>query len=187
MKRAPDVFDEALGVASNEAELVTALAEALSPRPPSSALRGRLMASAASPGLRWAPLFGKLGALFDLGDAALTQVAERAALPSEWQPGPLPTVSLLHLQGGPAIASADAGLVRVEAGIHFPEHRHLGEERTLIIEGEARESSGIVRKPGDSLSMAAGSSHSFEVVSAKPLVYALVLYGGVEIGGVKFP
>lgn len=187
MSRAPDAFEEALGLASNEAELVTALCEVLTPRAPGGALRNRLMASAASPALRWAPLFGKLGALFDLDDAALSEMAERAARPSEWQAGPLPAVSLLHLRGGPAIASADAGLVRVEAGLQFPEHRHLGEERTLILEGEARESSGRLHKPGDSLSMPAGSSHSFEVVSTKPLIYALVLYGGVEIGGVKFP
>ncbi|HET9932044.1 MAG TPA: cupin domain-containing protein [Polyangiaceae bacterium] len=187
MKTPPEALDDALGLASKEGELLSTLAEALPARAPGHALRARLLASAASPRLRWAPFFDKLGALFDLDEAALMQMAERAALEDQWQPGPLPSVSLFHLSGGPAIASADAGLVRVAAGFEFPTHRHLGEERTLILEGEVRESSGLLRRPGDALSMPADSSHSFEVVSSKPLLYALVLFGGVEIGGIKFP
>jgi anti-sigma factor ChrR (cupin superfamily) len=185
MKTPPDALEEAL--ASSDAELVATLAEALPARAPNSALRRRLLEAVSTPRLRWAPLFDKLGALFDLDDTALANMAERAAIESEWQPGPVPGVELFHLEGGAAIAGADAGLVRVSAKLHFPEHRHLGEERTLIIEGEARESSGSVRRPGDSMSMPANSTHAFQVTSDKPLVYALVLFGGVELGGITFP
>lgn len=185
MKTVPDALEEALGESPSDAEFVSALADALPTHSPAASLRERLLASAASPPLRWAPLFDKLGTLFDLDDAALMHLAERAATPSEWQAGPLPAVHLLHLQGGPAIAGADAGLVRVEGGVHFPEHRHLGEERTLILEGEALESSGLTRRPGDALSMPAESSHSFEVAPGRALIYAVVLFGGVEIGGVR--
>lgn len=183
MKTPPDALSEALA----DAELVAALADTLPARAPTSALRDRLLRSVSSARLRWAPLFGKLGALFDLDEAALGDMAERASIASEWQPGPLPGVALFHLEGGSAIAGADAGLVRVDAGLHFPEHRHLGEERTLILEGEALESSGVVRRPGDALNMPADSRHAFRVSAERPLVYALVLFGGVEIGGLKFP
>lgn len=186
MKTVPDALEEALSETSAvDSDLVSTLADALPQRPPGSSLRARLLTSVASPALRWAPFFDKLGALFDLDDAALVRMAERAAVPSEWQPGPLPTVQLFHLHGGPAITGADAGLVRVEPCVHFPEHRHLGEERTLILEGEALESNGVSRRPGDALNMPANSSHAFEVGPGRALIYALVLFGGVEINGVK--
>jgi len=188
MKTRADAIEEALGPeARDEAELLAALARAIAPRAPSAALRARLLSAASSPGLRWAPLFGKLGALFDLDDRALSQMAERASVPSEWQPGPIGGVELFHLDGGPAIRPADAGLVRVRAGLAFPAHRHLGEERTLILEGEARESNGLVRLPGDLQVMAEDSSHAYEVLAERPLVYAVVLLRGVEIGGRRFP
>ncbi|MFZ5890373.1 MAG: cupin domain-containing protein [Myxococcota bacterium] len=187
MKKPTDALDEAMLAGEDAGELVASLARTLTPRPPSSNVRERLLAAVASPALRWAPLFGKLGALFDLPDAELTRMAERAALASEWQSVPLPGVELFHLQGGPLLAGADAGLVRVQAGIHFPEHRHLGEERVLILEGEARESDGTLRRPGDIVVMPPDSSHDFVVLPGKPLVYALVLFGPVEIGNLRFP
>jgi hypothetical protein len=82
---------------SSSVETFSALARALPPRAPSAARRARLLAEVGTPALRWAPLFGKLGALFDLPDAALTELAERAALEREWQVVPLPGVKLLHL------------------------------------------------------------------------------------------
>jgi len=188
MKPPSDAIEEALGSeASRETELLAALARAITPRAPSPSLRSRLLAAVASPGLRWAPLFGKLGALFDLGDHALLQIAERASVASEWQAGPIPGVELFHLDGGPSIRPADSGLVRVQAGLTFPEHRHLGEERTLILEGEARESNGLLRRPGDLRIMRENSAHAYEVLAGRPLVYAVVLFGGVEIDGRRFP
>jgi hypothetical protein len=63
----------------------------------------------------------------------------------------------------------------------------LGEERTLILEGELRESSGEHRRPGDFVTMAGGSSHAFEVLPGQRLIYALVLFDAVLIGEQRFP
>ena len=79
MKTPPDALSEALA----DAELVASLADTLPARAPTSALRDRLLRSVSSARLRWAPLFGKLGALFDLDEAALGDMAERASIASE--------------------------------------------------------------------------------------------------------
>src|SRR6188768_1868171 len=89
-----------------------ALGEALSAlvptaKAPPQLLRERLLATVARPRLRFAPLFGALSELFDLGDADLASLFERAASPEAWQSAAVPGTELLHLQGGPRVASAD--------------------------------------------------------------------------------
>src|SRR6188768_653770 len=113
-----------------ERALLAALAELEPPAPPpSSALRARLLANVASPGRRLAPLYGALADLFDLGDAELVSLFERAEDASAWVSLPVPGVRLLHFAAGPRVAGADSGLVRMEPGAPFPQHRHLGLER----------------------------------------------------------
>ncbi|MGC4086311.1 MAG: cupin domain-containing protein [Polyangiaceae bacterium] len=188
MRKPVDALEEALqGDAVALAELVSLLTPS-SPAPaPAANARQRLLAKASSPGLRWAPLFDELSRLFDLPDGELSKLGERSADPSQWQAIPIAGVELFHLTGGPQVGAADAGLVRVQPGLVFPEHTHLGEERTLILEGEARESSGQLRRPGDVLVMPGDSSHAFQVTSERPLIYALVLFGGVQIGDLRLP
>ncbi|HYP87200.1 MAG TPA: hypothetical protein VEQ59_03590, partial [Polyangiaceae bacterium] len=109
-------------------ELLTALVDHLPAvdSVPSLGLRSRLLASTAEPSRRFAPLYGALAELFDLNDAALSALFERAAAPAAWTDAPIPSTSLVHLQGGPRVAGADNGLVRLQAGARFPAHRHLG-------------------------------------------------------------
>lgn len=71
--------------------------------------RARLLATVAESEERFAPLLGKLTRFFDLSAEALRSIFKRAANEAEWQPGPLPWVSLLHFQGGPAVAGFDTG------------------------------------------------------------------------------
>jgi putative transcriptional regulator len=94
---------------------------------------------------------------------------------------PVASVRLLHLAGGPRVASADCGLVRIEPGARFPRHRHLGDEWSLVLAGEAEEGTGARWAPGDLVHRPADSAHAFRVVSAEPLVFAVVLQGGLEL------
>ena len=80
-----------------------------------------------------------------------------------------------------------SGLVSITAGTTFPLHRHLGEERTLVLEGALSEADGTVYRPGDALTMPAESSHSFTVLPGAPLIFAVVLFAPIEIDGVRFP
>jgi putative transcriptional regulator len=188
MKQRDDVLSDFLGDSERSArEALVELSQALPTRAADRSARGRLLAQARSPALRWAPHFDKLAALFDLSEPALTAIAEQSSLEQRWEPLPLAGVQLFHLQGGPAISGADAGLVAIRAGTQFPLHRHAGEERTLILEGTLREQDGTLLRPGDVQVKPAGSSHAFSVLEGAPLIYAVVLFAPIEIDGMRFP
>lgn len=189
MKRSDDAVGGILGEAGepSDSELLVELSRALSPRAPSSRARERLLSAAQSPALRWAPHFDKLSRLFDLDEAEIQRIARESALPERWQNLPLKGVRLFHLAAGPALAGADAGLVSIAAGTPFPLHTHVGEERTLVLEGALSEADGTLYRAGDSLSRLAGSSHSFSVLPGQALVYAVVLFAPIEIDGLRFP
>jgi quercetin dioxygenase-like cupin family protein len=165
--------------------LLEALAELAPPgKGPPQLLRQKLLNSAARPRLRYAPLFDKLTALFDLGDLDLAAIFERAENEREWVAAPLPGVSLLHLQGGPRVARADNGLVRLAPGARFPSHRHLGRERVLVLSGGyTDEPSGRVYTAGDWHELGEGSSHAYTALPERELLFAVSLEGGVDVDG----
>lgn len=167
-------------------ELLEALAELLpAAAPPSPALRSRLLTAVATPRRRFAPLFDALGELFDLADEALEALFERAADPQQWTVAPVPQVRLLHLIGGPRVAAADNGLVRIAAGARFPLHRHLGTERVLVLEGGYRdEQSGRIYLPGDLHEMPTDSQHSYVALPERELLTAVSLVAGVDVEGI---
>jgi anti-sigma factor ChrR (cupin superfamily) len=142
-----------------------------------------------SPRWRWAPFFDALHELFDLPEEQLIRIAVESADETQWEAAPLPGVRLFHLTPGPRVVAtgADAGIVSMAPGLVFPEHHHLGEERMLILRGGLRESSGAVFRPGDLIVRSAGTSHGFDVLPDQPLLHALVLVEGIELGGMRFP
>lgn len=167
-------------------ELLEALSALLpQARTPPQLLRERLLSTVSRPRLRFAPLFGALAELFDLGDAALADLFERSASPDAWSSTPIPGASLLHLPGGPRVATADCGLVRLVAGARFPMHEHLGHERVLVLQGGYRdEPSGILRRAGDVQEMEAGSRHAYTALPGEPLLLAVAVVAGVAVEGV---
>lgn len=153
-------------------------------RPAPAALRERLMASIARPELRFAPLYGPLVDLFDLTDHALRDVFIRAAAPEAWAAAPVPDTWLFHLQGGPRVAGADNGLVKIRAGARFPRHTHLGRERVLVLEGSYREDpSGRLYQAGDLHEMPEGSVHAYVASPERDLLLAVSLVRGVDVEG----
>ena len=166
-----------------------ALSEALSElAPPAEAppqpLRERLLATVARPRLRFAPLFGALAELFDLSDTDLAGLFERAASEGDWLISAVPGTQLFHLQGGPRVATADNGLVRLEAGTRFPTHRHRGRERVLVLAGGYREEpSGRLYLPGDWQEMPAGTTHAYRALPEQSLLIAVSLVAGVDVEG----
>lgn len=165
--------------------LLEALAELDRPeRSPSSTVRARLLASVSSPAQRLAPLYGALADLFDLSDAELGAVFERAEQPKAWVSAQLPGVKLLHLTGGPRVVGADNGLVRLDAGAHFPLHRHLGFERVLVLSGGYRDdASGKLYVAGDWHEMPAGSRHGYRALPERELLLAVSVVEGVHVEG----
>jgi quercetin dioxygenase-like cupin family protein len=151
------------------------------PAMPSRGVKERLLATASTGPMRYAPMFDRLARLFDLGVEAVVQVLERADIESEWEPGPDPNIGVFHLTGGPSLATADVGLVKMPAGFAWPGHRHRGDERVLVLEGAYRDSAGSLYRAGDLHEMSAGTEHAFVVLPEKPLVFALVLHAPIEM------
>jgi anti-sigma factor ChrR (cupin superfamily) len=87
----------------------------------------------------------------------------------------------MHLTPGARIALADAGLVRFPAGLHWPLHRHVGEERMLILAGGFRDDSGKDYGPGDELVMAPGSVHALDMRPGEACISAVTLFDGLEM------
>jgi quercetin dioxygenase-like cupin family protein len=181
----PEILREAGLGDGDDAELREALTQLTPPaKAPPQLLRERLLATVARPRLRFAPLFGKLAELFDLDDTDLAGIFERAAAPGAWVASQIPATLLMHLAGGPRVAGADNGLVRLQAGARFPQHRHLGLERVLVLEGGYRdEPSGRVYLPGDLHEMASGSSHTLIALPERELLFAVSVVTGVDVEG----
>jgi hypothetical protein len=101
--------------------------------------------------------------------AALRRIDE----PSAWLPQG-PGIAFLPVPGAPEAGFFLSGFLRVEAGMEFPEHEHLGEEITLVLQGAFEESvSGQVFLPGEPAHMAAGTHHKFRVPEAGPHLLGL--------------
>lgn len=166
-------------------ELIDALAELVPPgKEAPDLLKQKLLGSALRPRLRYAPHFGKLSQLFDLTDLELAALFERADRTSEWVTASIPGVSLLHLQGGPRVAHADNGLVRLAPGARFPTHRHLGQERVLVLRGGyTDEPSGRVYAAGDLHEMSEGTGHAYTALPDQELLFAVSLERGVDVEG----
>jgi len=145
--------------------------------------RARLLSTVNQSRERFAPLFDKLSQFFDLSADALRAVFERASNESEWEPGPLPWVSLFHFQGGPAVAGCDTGFVRLQKGTRFPPHRHLGNERVLVLEGGYHDQEGHWYGPGALHDMNHGSEHALRMNAERDVLLAVVLAGQIEVVG----
>jgi anti-sigma factor ChrR (cupin superfamily) len=127
------------------------------------------------------PFHGFLAEVAQLFDVALDQGQRLLAQildPTAWSAGPNDDIGLLHIQGGPRVALADAGFVRMAPGAAFPHHRHGGDERAIILQGSYRDSDGTVYGAGAVHRMAAGTDHDF-IALAEGCLFAAVAEGGL--------
>jgi hypothetical protein len=97
--------------------------------------------------------------------------------PTAWEPAPTPWIRLIHFDGGPALAGADAGFVRVSAGTTFPRHGHQGPEMTFILEGRALVE-GAVHGPGEVVEVGEGDVHELVAAPERDLVL-MVAHRGI--------
>lgn len=147
-------------------------------RPP-PALRARLLAETADP---WWRSLDALTRLVDLSADAVKGVLQRART-TAWEVWDVMGVELFHFDGGPATAGADVGLVRAPANHLFLEHRHKGPEHVIILEG-SMVAGGRELRVGDTDWMGTNSVHEW-IAGPDGVVFAVVLYEGIEIPGVS--
>ena len=165
-----------------EADLLDEQGLGAEPARPSPALRSVVLGTIGA-GTKLSGFTERLAQLFDLARERAGELIHEAGGPATgWEAFPVAGVRLFHLSGGRRVAGADCGLVRLEPGVRFPVHRHVGDEWSLILAGEAEEE-GTGRRwiPGDLGHGPPGSTHAYRVVSREPLVFAVVLHGGIQL------
>ncbi len=189
-RRPPKLLDPALGELLSEGspEALDALSRALSPGPDALADRApsgraRLLAALETTH-RFDDLEDQVAELLDLPQATAAQLLLEVDHASVWEAGPHARCHLFHVSGGPRVADAVTGFVRVEPDAGFPEHEHLGPESVLVLQGAFRDADGRVVRAGELAQMPAGSRHVFDAVGDLPLIYLAVIQRGVVIAGV---
>ena len=150
----------------------------IAPVTPSADVQARLMASVG--GGRFERFADRMAELFDVTvDRAreLLGLVERAA---SWE-RPLPGISLIHFDGGPACAAADCGFVRIAPGCTFPWHTHRGEEVNVILSGTVRDSEGKNLRAGDELVQSPNTQHDL-TAGDEEVIYVARAMNGIEVG-----
>jgi putative transcriptional regulator len=141
-------------------------------------IKARLLASAGGgPFERFSARFAQL---FDVTVEKARELLGLAERPASWET-PVPGVGLVHFAGGPACATADCGLIRIEPGCTFPWHTHRGEEISLMLAGTCRDSSGRLLQPGDELVQAAGTQHDIRAEGDGPVIFAARAFDGIDV------
>ncbi len=137
-----------------------------------------LILAATEPTTRFEGFVERLSELFDLSDTRIRELLatiDEAGNPS-WKASALPGTRLLRFDGGPKLAAATCGLVKVKPGRIFPAHQHQADEWVFVLQGRAQEDSGRVLQAGDLDLGAAGTSHTFRTMGDEPFVFAVVLF-----------
>lgn len=160
------------------ADAFAALALALPVEAPPPSLRARVLADARPP--RLIGMLDKLVALFDVSRVKARAMLDRLDDPNEWQPGPVPSSWVQFTEGGPKVAGAFTGFVKIAAGVRWPVHRHLGQEHMLVLDGGFRQDDGAEVHAGELLVKEEDSVHGFTIFDDEPCISAVVLRGGVS-------
>lgn len=185
---AADLSPEQLAQRQALEHATSALALGLTPQQAPAALRDRLLASVREPAHCFAPFLDRLASMVDVAVDQAQAMLLKLADPTAWEFAPRlgPGIALIHLAGGPRVAAADVGFVRVPAGQLFPEHKHLGVECVLILQGGLDDSSGETLTAGDEIILQPGSQHHFTACAGEPLIYAVTVFG-VTFPGIDDP
>jgi hypothetical protein len=156
-------------------ELLCVLPTELGPVGPSAELWARLEASTARTS-RFADFVERVAEMLDVARGVAAAMLERLDEPERWGPGLVPGMTLINVEGGARVANAVAGFVRLDPGTAFPEHRHVGHERVLFLQGAVREDDGRVLRAGDYAEQVADS------LPGVPVIFFTTIEGGVWIG-----
>lgn len=172
MSNQPDELDEA------EARLLAAWAEAnVAAVAPPAGLRARILGDLDGIA-RFKSVAEALRRFVDLGAEAVEGLLRKIDDAAAWGEG-FPGIRYFHFTPGPALAGAEAGFVRLEPGATFPHHRHLGPERTFVLDGIMQDR-GEVYGPGSIVESAAGTAHEYTAGPGRDLII-VSLHKGFEL------
>jgi quercetin dioxygenase-like cupin family protein len=168
-------------------QLVAALGEdAPEQVEPAPDLRSRLMAALPETS-RFERFKGAVSQLLDIAEERAERLLDQLDDRSQFYEL-MPGIELFWVEGGPRVANAVRGFVRVAAGLEFPEHEHHGEERVLVLQGAFRDpTQDRTFRPGEVSVMPEGTSHLHIVPEDGPdLLILSVIQEGVSVGEQRF-
>jgi quercetin dioxygenase-like cupin family protein len=145
---------------------------------PPADVEARLLASTG--GGRFERFASRIAALFDVSVDRARELLGLVESPSAWE-HPVPGVSLIHFEGGPACTAADCGFVRIARGCKFPWHTHRGEEVSVIMSGSLRDLDGKLLRAGDELVHQADTEHELVAAGDDDVIYVARAMNGIEV------
>jgi quercetin dioxygenase-like cupin family protein len=166
-------------------EALAMTAEQVAPVVPPASLRARLMHTLGGVD-RFAPFFDDLTRLFELPVETIRKLLARVD-GFDWETTLLGVQlhgsELFHFPVGPRLRETGAagGVLRVRAGVTFPQHRHHGDEVTYVLEG-GYVAGGHIYGPGSTIPMSAGTEHDYQSAPQRDLVI-MVLHHGITLLG----
>jgi len=172
------------GDAALAAELASFQASAdllVVPVKPAPEVSTRLLASIGSG--RFEKFSARVSTLYDVTVEKARELLALIERPASWNQE-AGGISLVHFDGGARYAAADCGFIRLEPGAVFPPHKHLGEEASMVLLGNVRDTaSGRLLGPGDELLQAEGTEHHLICEGTEPCIFAARAMNGIEVAG----
>lgn len=156
-------------------EAIAAVGEAPAPVRPPADVRARLLASLEGPerdGGRFDRFAARVAELFELSVEGARGVLAKIDDAGAWRTL-VPGIDCIKVSGSNNPAQPQCAFVRVAPGATFPWHRHLGEERSLVLHGGAHMSDGRDLRPGDVLVVDEKVEHDFVVEGDEACIFAV--------------
>jgi putative transcriptional regulator len=151
---------------------------ALPAEAPPPALRTRILDEVKPP--RLVAMIDKLSSLFDVTRQKARAMLDKIDDPAAWMDGPVPSSWVMPIEGGgPKVAGAFIGFVKMGPSVVWPTHRHLGRELMLVLDGGFKQHDGFEVHAGDVQIMEEGSAHGFTIFDDEACISAAVVFGGV--------
>jgi putative transcriptional regulator len=151
---------------------------------PAAAVKQRLMASIGAG--RFEAFSARIARLYDVTLDRAREILALIERPASWVQQIVPGLSFVDFEGGPATAGGDCGFVRLIPGAVFPPHTHLGEEATIILQGQIHDPvNGVTVSAGEDYVRTQGTAHHIVCVGTEDCIYATRALGGIEVGGVR--
>jgi hypothetical protein len=181
-----DELDRALEIEGAGAQGLVHMTSSLPELAPSAGARDRLFAALNAPGRLW-QFAEKVAQLLDIGIERARALLDSLDDPSVWTEQ-IPGIQFLWVDGGPRVAAAVRGFVRVRAGYAFPDHEHYGDEHVLVLQGQfVDESRGLTFGPGEVDHMPPGTNHAFRVdPNGMDLMKLSIVHKGLRALGQDF-
>ena len=145
---------------------------------PGADVKARLLASVG--GGRFEKLADQMAKIFEVTLDRARELLGLLESAAAWE-HPMPGIDAIHFDGGPALAAADCGFVRIAPGCTFPWHTHRGEEVTLVLAGVMRDHAGNVSRAGDIVVLPGASQHDLTAVGNEDVIYAARVMNGFEL------